>query len=175
MVNFTLHHSQFRQCEDNYILCNIMGNVSPCNFFLLEIAIIFLHWLWNERRPHCLMSVKMINLQRAKFKATPKFSVKKWYSGLVLSWFRVCCLQFCGVRVLKFCLNIFRLLGSHFMYYSGTPVVTFLSQLLSSYVLLILVLSLYLSVVSDVILKKKGEELKQSNWGWPEGLHQEPV
>lgn len=54
-------------------------------------------------------------------------------------------------------LNIFRLLGSHFMYYSGTPVVTFLSQLLSSYVLLILVLSLYLSVVSDVILKKRGK------------------
>lgn len=43
------------------------------------------------------------------------------------------------------------------MYYSGTPVVTFLSQLLSSYVLLILVLSLYLSVVSDVILKKRGK------------------
>ncbi len=37
----------------------------------------------NERMPHCLMEMKLINLQRAEFKDTPKIKVKKWCSRLV--------------------------------------------------------------------------------------------
>ncbi len=37
----------------------------------------------NERMPRRLMEMKMINLQRAELKDTPKIKVKKWCSRLV--------------------------------------------------------------------------------------------